>query len=95
MRATSSTMSYLFAMANISFDILRFFMKSLQIREESMSLFLKNKKIGLSSTLGMIFLLLQNHWMNTWRDSFFYTTLARSQSTPRCTHVVRKLLVNS
>jgi hypothetical protein len=40
-------------------------MVSLWIKDESLSPFLKNITIDLSSTYGMIFLLLQNHWMNS------------------------------
>jgi hypothetical protein len=44
----------------------------------------------------MIFLLLQNHWMNSWRDSpFFWMALARFQSTLECVHVAQKLPVSS
>jgi hypothetical protein len=89
-------MAYLLAMASIAFDILGFFMVSLRIRVGSLSHFLKNMTIDLSSTSGMTFLLLHKCWMNTQRDSpFFWMTLARSHSTPRCAHVVRKLLVNN
>jgi hypothetical protein len=54
-------------------------MASLQIREGSLSPFLENIIIDMSSTSGMIFLLLQKHWMNSWRDTpFFWMTLTRS-----------------
>jgi hypothetical protein len=43
----------------------------------------------------VMFLLLQKCWMNSQRDSpFFWTMLARSQSTLGRVHVVQKLLVN-
>jgi hypothetical protein len=91
----SSARAYLLAMVNIASNVLELFVVSLQIRDGSMSPFLKNITIDLSSTSGMIFLLLQNHWMNTRRDSpFFWMMLARSQSTLGCAHVARKLLVN-
>jgi hypothetical protein len=78
-RVTSSARAYLLAMVNISSYVLRFFMVSLQSKDESPSPFLKRITIDLSSTSGMIFLLLQNHGMNSRRDSpFFWTTLARS-----------------
>jgi hypothetical protein len=93
-RVTSSARVYLLAMENIYFDVLGFFMASFWIWEESLSPFLKNIMINLSSTSGMTFLLLQKHWMYSRRDSpFFWTTLARSQSTPG--RAVRKLLVNN
>jgi hypothetical protein len=89
-------MAYLLAMASIAFDILGFFMVSLRIRVGSLSHFLMNMTIDLSSTSGMTFLLLHKCWMNSQRDSpFFWMTLARSHSTPRCAHVARKLLVNN
>jgi hypothetical protein len=46
------------AMENITFDILGFFMASFRIREESLSPFLKNIMIDLSSTFGITFVLL-------------------------------------
>jgi hypothetical protein len=49
---------FLFAMENICFDVLELFMVRFQIREESLSPFLKNIMIDLSSTSGMTFLLL-------------------------------------
>jgi hypothetical protein len=71
-------------------------MVTLWITDGSLSPFLKNMKIDLSSTSGMIFLLLQKCWMNYWRDyPFFWIKLAMSQSTPGCAHVAWKLLVNS
>jgi hypothetical protein len=95
-RVASLARVYLLVIANISFDVLGFFMVSLQIREESLSHFLKNMTIDLSSTSRMMFLLLQNCWMNSQRDSpFFWTMLARSQLTPGCPHVAQKLLVNN
>jgi hypothetical protein len=57
-RVTSSVRAYLLAIANISSDVLRFFMVSLRIREESLSPFVKNMMIDLSSTSEMMFLLL-------------------------------------
>jgi hypothetical protein len=45
---------------------------SFQIKEESLSPFLKNITIDLSSTSRMTFLLLQKHWMYSWRDSPFF-----------------------
>jgi hypothetical protein len=81
-RVASSARAYLLAMANIASDVLEFFMVSLQIRDESLSPFLKNMIIDLLSTSVVIFLLLQKHWMNSRRDStFFWMMLARIQST--------------
>jgi hypothetical protein len=78
-RITYSTRVYLLAMLNIASDILGFFMVSFRIKDGSLSPFLKNIIIDLSSTSRMIFLLLQNHWMNSRRDSsFLQMTLARS-----------------
>jgi hypothetical protein len=95
-RVTYSTRVYLLVMLNIASDILGFFMVSFRIKDGSLSPFLKNIIIDLSSTSRMIFLLLQNHWMNSRRDSpFLWMMLARSQLTPRCVHVTQKLLVNS
>jgi hypothetical protein len=55
-------------------------MASFQIKTGSLSPFLKNMMIDLSSTSEMIFVLLQKHLMNSGRDSpFFWMTLARSQ----------------
>jgi hypothetical protein len=86
----------LLVMVNIASDILGVFMVSLRIRDGPLSPFLKNITIDLSSTSEMIFLLLRNHWMNSWRDSpFFCMTLSGSQLTPRRAHVVRMLQVNS
>jgi hypothetical protein len=76
-RVVSSARAYLLAMENISFDVLGFFMVSLWIRDWSLSPFLKNMTIDMSSTSGMIFLLLQKQWINSQRDSpFFWMTLA-------------------
>jgi hypothetical protein len=87
---------YLLVMMNIVSDILVFFMMSLWIRDGSLSPFLKNITIDLSSIVGVIFLLLQKCWMNPQKDSpFFKMTLARSQSTLEHVHVAWKLLVNS
>jgi hypothetical protein len=72
LKVASFARAYLIAMLNISFDILRFSIVSLRIREESMSPFLKNMMIDLSSTSGIMFLLLQNLWMNSQRDSPFF-----------------------
>jgi hypothetical protein len=58
-RVSSSAKAFLLAMENICFDVLGFFMASFQIREESLSPFLKNIMIDLSSTSEMTFLLLQ------------------------------------
>jgi hypothetical protein len=77
-RVTSSARAYLLAMENISFDVLGFFMMSLRIKDESLSPFLKNITIDLSSTSGMTSLLLQNRWMNSRDSPFFWTTMARS-----------------
>jgi hypothetical protein len=83
-------------MENIASDMLQFFMVSLRIRDGSLSPFLKNITIDLSSISGMIFLLLQNHWMTSQRDSsFFWMMLVRSQSTLERAQVAWKLLVNS
>jgi hypothetical protein len=53
--------SYLLMMANISSNVLGFFMVSLWIREESLSPFLKNLTTDLSSASKIMFLLLQNY----------------------------------
>jgi hypothetical protein len=58
-RIASSARAYLLAIANIYSNILGFFMASLRIKDESLSPFLKNIIINLSSTSGMRFLLLQ------------------------------------
>jgi hypothetical protein len=50
--------AYLLVIANISSDALGFFMARLRIKDESLSHFLKNMMIDLSSTSGMVFLLL-------------------------------------
>jgi hypothetical protein len=95
-RVTSSGRAYLLAIASICFEVLRFFMASLRIKDEFLSPFLKNMIIDLSSTSGMRLLLLQQHRMNSRSDSlFFWTTLARSYSTHGRAHVDRKLLLNS
>jgi hypothetical protein len=67
-RAASSAMAYLLVIANISFDILGFFIASLRIKDESLSPFMKNMIIELLSTSRMMFLLLQKHWINPRRD---------------------------
>jgi hypothetical protein len=54
----SSARAYLLAISNISLDVLGLFMVSLWIKDESLSPFLKNMMIDLSSTSGMMFLLL-------------------------------------
>jgi hypothetical protein len=59
LRVASSARAYLLAIANITSDILGFFMVRLRIKDESLSLFLKNMTIDLSSTSEMMFLLLQ------------------------------------
>jgi hypothetical protein len=51
--------TYLSAIANISLDVLGFFMVSFRVKDESLSHFLKNMMIELLSTIRMIFLLLQ------------------------------------
>jgi hypothetical protein len=56
-RFTSTARAYLLAMANISSYVLGFFMVSIQIKDESMSPFLKNITIDLSLTSEMMFLL--------------------------------------
>jgi hypothetical protein len=95
-RVVSSAKAYLLAMVKIASDILRFFMVRFQNRTESLSPFIKNMTIDLSSTSRIIFLLLQKHEMDSWRDSpFFWMTLARPQLTLRRAHVAQKLLVNS
>jgi hypothetical protein len=87
-RVNSSAMVYLLAIANICLDVLGFFMVSLHIKDESLSPFLKNIIIDLSSTFGMRFLLLQKHWMNSQSEShFFWTMLARSHLTPSHAHM--------
>jgi hypothetical protein len=53
--------AYLLVIANISLDVLGLFMASLRIKYESLSPFLKNMMIDLSSTSGRMFLLLQKH----------------------------------
>jgi hypothetical protein len=50
---------YLLVIANISSDVLGFFMVSLRIKDKSVSPFLKNMIIDLSSTFRIMFLLLQ------------------------------------
>jgi hypothetical protein len=57
-RVTSLAKAYVLVMENICSDILGFFMASFWIREESLSHFLKNIMIDLSSTSRMTFLLL-------------------------------------
>jgi hypothetical protein len=58
-RVTSSVRVYLLAMVNIASDVLGFFTVTFQIKAGSLNPFLKNITIDLSSTSGMIFLLLQ------------------------------------
>jgi hypothetical protein len=95
-RVASSPRAYLLAMENIASDVLGFFMVGLWIKDGSLSPFLNYITIDLLSTSKMMFLLSQNHWMNSRRNSpFFWMMLARSQSTPECALVVQKLLVNS
>jgi hypothetical protein len=53
--------TYLLVIANISSDVLGFFMVSLWIKDESLRPFMKNMVIDLSLTSGMMFLLLQKH----------------------------------
>jgi hypothetical protein len=78
-RVTSSARVYLLVIANITFDVLGFFMASLRVKDESLSPFLKNMIIDLSSTSKITFLLLQKHWIKSRRDSpFFWTMLAWS-----------------
>jgi hypothetical protein len=60
-RVTSSARAYFLAMENIASDVLGVFMASLLIRDRSLSPFLMNTRIDLSSTSGMTFLWLQNH----------------------------------
>jgi hypothetical protein len=50
--------AYLLVKANISSDVLGFFVARIRIKDESLSPFLNNMMIDLSSTFGMIFLLL-------------------------------------
>jgi uncharacterized membrane protein len=57
-RVASSATVYLF-IANISCDVLGFFMASSRIKDESLRLFLKNMIIDLLLTSVMMFLLLQ------------------------------------
>jgi hypothetical protein len=71
-RVASSAKAYLLAMVSIASDILWFFMESLQIRDGSLSPFLENITMDLSSTSGMTFVLLQKRWMNSQRDSPFF-----------------------
>jgi hypothetical protein len=95
-RVASSARVYLLAIASIYSDVLGFFIASLQIKDESLSPFLKNMIIDLSSTSGIMFLLLQKHWINSQMDyPFFWTMLARFELTLRCSQVVQKLLVNN
>jgi hypothetical protein len=68
----SSARAYLLAMENIYSDVLGVYMASFHIREESLSPFLKNIMIDLSSTSTMTFLLLQKHGMYSRRDSTFF-----------------------
>jgi hypothetical protein len=87
-RVTFSTRAYLLVIANMSLDIMGFFMASLWINDESLCPFLKNMMMYLSSTSGMMFLLLQKHWINSWRYSpFFCMALAKSQLTPGHAHI--------
>jgi hypothetical protein len=58
-RFTTSGGAYLLAIASCSLVVLGFFMVSLQIKDESVSHFLKNMMIDLLSTSEMIILLLQ------------------------------------
>jgi hypothetical protein len=70
---------YLLVMVNIASDVLGVFMVSLRIRDRSLSPSLKNIIIDLLSTSGMIFLLLQNLWIYSRRDSpFFWMMLTMS-----------------
>jgi hypothetical protein len=69
-RVASSARAYLLVMENICFDVLGFFMASFRIREEFISPLLKNIMIDLSSTSRITFLLLQNCWMYSRKDSF-------------------------
>jgi hypothetical protein len=64
-RVASSSRAYLLAMADISSNILGFFMVSLRIKDESLNPFLKNIIIELWSTSRMMFLLLQKCWINS------------------------------
>jgi hypothetical protein len=57
-RVASLSRAYLLAMANIASDVLGFFMVRLCIKDGSLSPFLKNITIDLSSTSEMMFLLL-------------------------------------
>jgi hypothetical protein len=50
--------AYLLVKANISSDVLGFFVASIRIKDESLSPFLNNMMIDLSLTFEMIFLLL-------------------------------------
>jgi hypothetical protein len=83
-RVASSARAYILAMVNIASDILGYFLVSLRIRAGSLSPFLKNKTMDLSSTSGMIFLLLQNCWMNSQRDTPVQGTRAPSASFQSC-----------
>jgi hypothetical protein len=75
----SSVIAYLLVMANISSDVLGFFMVRFWIKDETLSPFLKNMMMDLLSTSGMMFHLWQKRWINSQRDSrFFYTMLVRS-----------------
>jgi hypothetical protein len=71
-RDASSVKVYLLVIANFSSDVLGFFMASLQIKDESLSPFLKNMMICLLSTSRMMFLLLQKCWINSRSDSPFF-----------------------
>jgi hypothetical protein len=71
-RGASSVRAYLLVIANISSDVLGFFMASLRIKDESLSPFLKNMMICLLSTSRMMFLLLQKCWINSRSDSPFF-----------------------
>jgi hypothetical protein len=88
LRVSSYARAYLMVMANISSDIVGSFVVSLRIKDESLSPFLKNTMIDLSSTSGVMFLLLQKCWIYYRSDSpFFWMTLARNQSTLGCAHM--------
>jgi hypothetical protein len=80
---------------SISSDDLGFFMVSLMIKDGSLRSFMKNMMIDLLSTSGMMFLLLQKHWMNSQRDSFsFCTMLAICHLTLSHSQVALMLLMN-
>jgi hypothetical protein len=65
LRVASSARAYLLVITSISADVLWVFMASLWIKDCSMHPFLKNMMMDLLWMNGIMFLLLQKHWMNS------------------------------